>query len=372
MKKKRLSKPAGEAKQKSKTRPPTEEERKLGQVVVDFANAETTDAACYKHFENMQEIMAFSTDFAERLKEAYPAFYPLYFSLTEAERGFIELILGKNADKSHVNQKLETLAYEIDYDPETSILTVWELDAHADVDPDGLVSGGFFRDKQFEMTVEEFKDEYLGSYGSFWDSLDEYIEIEKQISKAKPSFTEGRISELQELSSQYYTLDILHRGIARIQKGLKNILDGIIQGKDFDDISELTHYIEIYNKLPVARVSSRGGVLTENPPIEEKDYLEREKRSWWVNIKWTKTVNQDFAYCLVGFLMPVGNRNYIYRCENCQGYYIPKKIYVSESGLHFCSNPCRMKYHHSKPEYKEKKAAAQREKHGWEESANAK
>ena len=70
--KKKLSRPTGEAKQKPKTRPPTERERKKGQIVLDFINAETTDEACFNHFENVQELMDFSTDFAERLKEVYP------------------------------------------------------------------------------------------------------------------------------------------------------------------------------------------------------------------------------------------------------------------------------------------------------------
>jgi hypothetical protein len=352
-----------------KPKKPTKTQRQKGQIVMDFANAETTDAACLEHFENMQKLMAFSTDFAERMKEAYPAFYPLYSSLTESERGFIKLILREDSCKYLLNQDLEALAYEIDrYDPETSILTVWELGAHADFH-DGLASGGFFRDKRFEMTVEEFKDEIEGHVGGmlqggFLDDLDDYIEIEKQMPKAKPSFTEGRISELQELSSQYGELDRLRSQIASIQKGLKNILDGIVQGKNFDDISELTYYIKIYNNLPAERVSSLGGVLTEHPPIEEKDYLEGGKS------KWATLAERALAYCLVDFLTPVGNRNYIYRCDNCQDYYIPKKMH--DSGHTFCTAQCRYSFHHSKPEYKEKKAAAQREKHGWKPKVHAK
>jgi hypothetical protein len=297
--------------------------------------------------------MDFSTDFAERLKEAYPAFFPLYSSLTESERGFIKLILEKDAAKSDINKRLEDMPYEIEYDPETSILTVWELDAHADVDPDGLVSGGFFRneDKRLEMTVEEFKDEIVGSsswpwHGSLFDSLDEYIENEKQLSKAKPSFTEERINELQELSSKYDTLDYLHRIMASKQKGLEDILDDIIQGKDFDDISRLTYYIELYNKLPVARVSSRGGVLTEHPlpPIEEKDYLEG-RMSYW-----TTRVDQDLAYCLVGFLLPVGNRKYIAKCLNCEKYFVAAK-YTPTNPQKFCKyngDKCRFDWNNKR------------------------
>jgi hypothetical protein len=318
----------------------------------------------------MQELMTFSTDFAERLKEEYPAFFPLYSSLTESERGFIKLIQERDFDKYDINQRLETNAYEIEYDPETSILTVWELEAHADFDPDGLVCGGFDRGKRSEMTVEEFKEMYAGFAGGmfhahFFNELDQYIEIEKQVSKVKSSFTEERVSELQALESKYDQLDRLHRIMARKQENLKNILNDLIQGKDFDDIYGLQHYIEIYNKLSIGRVSSRGGVLIENPPIEEKNYLE-------FSHNWSELVDRDFAYCLVGFLMPVGSRNYIYKCDNCKYFYLPKKIYTSDSGLRFCSNPCRMKHHHSKPEYREKKAAAQRERYGWDKSVNAK
>ena len=59
-----------------------------------------------------------------------------------------------------------------------------------------------------------------------------------------------------------------------------------------------------------------------------------------------------------------GYRKWIYTCDNCIGFYVPKILYTRDH--YFCSDKCRGKHHSEKPEYKEKKAAAQREKYGWE------
>ena len=41
----------------------TKRERKLSRTVVDFANVESTDEACFTHFENMRDLMSFPDDF---------------------------------------------------------------------------------------------------------------------------------------------------------------------------------------------------------------------------------------------------------------------------------------------------------------------
>lgn len=46
-----------------------EKDRLFGQTVVDFVNSKTPEEACIKHFENIQQLMGFSSDFSERLKE---------------------------------------------------------------------------------------------------------------------------------------------------------------------------------------------------------------------------------------------------------------------------------------------------------------
>ena len=42
-----------------------EHQRLCGQAVIDFANAESTDEACSKHFENMARILVFREGFVE-------------------------------------------------------------------------------------------------------------------------------------------------------------------------------------------------------------------------------------------------------------------------------------------------------------------
>jgi len=81
-----------------------------------------------------------------------------------------------------------------------------------------------------------------------------------------------------------------------------------------------------------------------------------------------KMMRQDLAHCTIEFFRVKKNREYINKCDQCQKYFIATRL----NNQRFCDKSCRMKYHHSKPEYKEKKATKQREKYGWEKSVNAK
>jgi hypothetical protein len=355
--KKRLLKPAaGETKQKPKTRPPTKRERQMGQIVLDFANAETTDEACFKHFENMQKFMAISSNFAERAREAYPAFYPLNSPLNDPEREFLILTIEKQNFHQWLNKALKDFGFFIvSYDPKTSLHIV-----KIEFSWDDRVGGSSVR-----MTVDEFKDEIrndsaVGLPPTTLDLIDEFVEAEKQILTIKSFLSESRINELKEIMSDYEELHYLRCDIEDLQGDLQNILGGIVKNTPLHNLPRFEKYLDKYNELPLSRFMVTKDLLIENPLIIEESYFQISSPDGWFS-----RFKTDLTYCLIEFLKSEGNKNYIYRCNNCKDFYLSKKIYSTNSGLYFCSAPCRYSFHHSKPEYKEKKAAAQRKKYGW-------
>jgi hypothetical protein len=116
--------------------------------------------------------------------------------------------------------------------------------------------------------------------------------------------------------------------------------------------------------------------------LEDDDSIVEEPLPRWVEYKVTlekpirvedfhKLMWQDLAHCTIEFLRVKKNREYIKKCANleCQKFFIASRLDERER---FCVTSCRMQYHHSKPEYKEKKATKQREKYGWVKRVNDK
>jgi hypothetical protein len=337
--KKRLLKPAGEAKQKRKITPPTEIERKMGQIVVDFANAETTDAACFKHFENMQKFMAFSSDFAERAREAYPAFYRLHSSLTDPEREFLRLTIEKQNFHGWLNRALEDLGFFIvSYDPKTSLHIV-----KIEFGWDDRVGGSSVR-----MTVDEFKDEIrndseVGLPPTTLDLIDEFVEAEKQILTIKSFLSESRINELKEIMSDYEELYYLHCDIEDLQGDLQNILGGIVKNTPLHNLPRFEKYLDKYNELPLSRFMVTKDLLIENPPIIEESYFQISSPDGWFT-----RFKTDLTYCLIGFLKGEGNRKYIAKCLWCEKYFIRTK-YNPTNPQKFCrynGDDCKDDWHY--------------------------
>jgi hypothetical protein len=187
------------------------------------------------------------------------------------------------------------------------------------------------------------------------------------------------IRELSEENPEF--VQFVFGAVSGCQAGLGFLLREIgnrINYKSLDEIEDLPECLDVYNRLPkvkwVVGHPFHSNVLGPVVPFDEKRYPELESYTDQYDFYWglSNLLWDGLAHCLIEFLIPSDNRRYLYLCVNCWKSYIAKKIYTTESGLYFCSTPCRMKYHHSQPEYKEKKAAAQRKKHGWEKTVNAK
>ena len=152
---------------------------------------------------------------------------------------------------------------------------------------------------------------------------------------------------------------------SEIQQDIREILDRLLHEKDLRGFKGFEFLLRGYNLGNKHIVTFKeNGSLIKIPSFDEKSYELTRERAGTFGV-----LVDALSYCLVDFILPKTNIKYLAKCiyEYCHKYFIATRL----NNQKFCGSSCRMKHHHSKPEYREKKAAAQREKYGWEKSVNA-
>ncbi len=98
---------------------PKEHDRLYGQAIVDFANAETSDDACYGSIENIQKIFNFSQDFPQKAKEGFSlvSLINITSSLNNTEKALFNLTFMRNYFEFDLCYYFEKAAFSlISYD----------------------------------------------------------------------------------------------------------------------------------------------------------------------------------------------------------------------------------------------------------------
>ena len=364
----------------------TDQERLLGQAVVDFVNAENTDEAAFQHFRKIQQIAGFPPTFAERAKKVFPSIAP-YMALRVSEKKLIEKIIEERRQNIRLNEQLKNMndCYLEDYDWKN--MTLFFRQVHL---IESLVDGerevDVLEGEAFELHLDEIEHKAKERFGktlnvSVIQELRRLMKLGSKIFELKSSLDDSRIRKLFELAQEYERTVRIHRSIGQIQKDLRSILNNIIRGKHLKKNHLFVGFLETYNRIQKSKVYlTNEDLLSIGLPFDEKAYFhldgfpETEYSS-----QWPARFRDDLAYCLIEFLISEKNRYYIYRCRgggedffapSCDKIFIARKLYKTASGLYFCSDACRLKYHCSKAEYKNRKAAAQRNKHGWNPREN--
>lgn len=98
-----------------------QEKRRLGQLVVDFANAEDTVEPAHAYFENIQTVMGFSSDFADRAKAVFPSLRS-FNSLNKPKRKLLGLYLNAIMPKEEIMRGAHAIGPDIlSYNPDAGI-----------------------------------------------------------------------------------------------------------------------------------------------------------------------------------------------------------------------------------------------------------
>ena len=302
-------------------------ERLCGQAVIDFANADSTDEACAKHFENMARIMAFGEGFIEKVTETFPSLARIT-PRSEPEAKCFELMVEEERIKKFLSDQFYnclTWLKDYNYVNETVEVTIQLVEDGGFVDgkPDFSVSYDTDRWK-ISLVKEVYKNELgrLLRHDTF-DELDKLMTIGKSLESMKAQFTEEKFKELHQLVEQREAIIIMHDELQDDQNQLRNVLDSVSRGVPFHNIPEMSNYRSRYSRLPQFDVIASGDFLSLAPNRDESHYLSKFRS---INTSTSSSrLADDLTYCLITFFLDRNAKTYLHKCEECGKYFLAKR-----------------------------------------------
>jgi hypothetical protein len=366
----------------------TERERRhlLGEAVCAFARAQTVKEANRAILTGIQKLENFTSSFIEEVRKVFPSQADIRASApSSSEHNEIfkalwdKIIAQEDKVLSGLQEEkvLSRLAKELGTDIES--VRCNQQEQSFVLTPKGDYVFRTRAERAIGLELQWFLEQL--SFSPIDEPMD-YSDLEHIYKVAKNetvkvfaldlSFLEtlkdesliNDIISLNKLWTSYNGL-VFYRGIKwhqiKTNRILKWLTDPSCSLKDQQAHYLLFEYLEIYNEMPkhVFEIDNEGNPR-KRYQIHEEDYL-----SINLPLKWLDRIKSDLSYCLIEFLMTEGYRKWIYRCDNCRSFYVPKILHTPKSGRNFCSDKCRWEYHSSRPEVKEKKAADLRKKFGW-------
>ena len=331
-------------------------DKKYGQFIVDFANAEGTENALLACFDNLQQNFQFPPDFDEMAKNLFPSINVISVLLDNHDKKLLEQIFKKNAVINSLNEQLQPLKYTIEnYDPLSRTVSLisleWNRENNGDLsgdDQSGLNStnsGGFLQtlkllglsivDGPITIKIDAISTEIealLGSQAA--DQFNQLMKIGHVIEELISELDERRYQELQLLAQEHREVIDFHHKVAEVQTDCRQILDMETGGKPFAEIPTLTAYLDIYNKAGVNQlVITENNCLTSEFGINERKYLTIKDIEGWLDV-----LRTDTAYCLIEVLKSAKSRKRLKKCRTCSKYFMARQPHIQK----FCSRQCRI------------------------------
>jgi hypothetical protein len=323
----------------------TRQQRLQGQVIVDFVNAENADEGLSKVFENIQVAFGLSRTFHEEAQKRLPFSSSDIDELVQKIDSLLDIPIPATRRELELRCKVQSSLDKL------LDMSHHEVVQYAEVG--SRMAYGSWHDMAIFNIAEEI--------GTGQGTKDVYDNLKK--------FYEEEICDCISI-----VIEIFAISIKKLQEEFREMLDLICQNSPDFKRRLAACYLDIYNSYSkmidsqmTKLVLDEDDLLVETPIDEERlldiiqssTYDGDEFKHWFPNI---------LNCCLIEFMKSNDYRSYLGKCRHCKKFFIAIK---GDSKQH-CSTNCRMQYHHSKPEYRERKAAAQRKKYGWKKSVNAK
>jgi hypothetical protein len=328
--------------------------RAHGQILVDFANAKTTDVACRYYFKNISNFFSFSPSFFLLIQKQFPFLYSFLSSINSADKKAIELINEKEFLLEVLEKPFSGALYAIkECSPKNNSLILAELDVSED---------GFFEKGQVpvSMPIDKIREwngkEQILLYQPiksdkgepnakpiiFIDCVNDLMKNADELDKLKSKIPQKRLQELNNLREPYIDIHILHRRIEKLQNDYRNILDRIIEGAPLNEIPTLAEKFKtIYDvsKMKTTKLIAGRDSFEEIPLIDETNYIRNKiNRGWFIELQ------DEFVHWMVEFFRERHNRKYIKKCPYCGNFFIAGRI---DHRIKFC-NECSPKSKMSK------------------------
>jgi len=163
--------------------------KKLGTILVDFANAETTDEACIAYFRNIKTFLSFSPDFVERLEKVFPLKTSFYAPLNQIEFKLLNLISEKVRQIGSLDSQIGYIGYRLEdcnYKNNTLLLLQYhEEGGFCEGEPDFITT----YDGPFPVPIDDIKDEIQNiCHPDILGHIEELLDTDRQIHNKKMRF----------------------------------------------------------------------------------------------------------------------------------------------------------------------------------------
>ncbi len=345
--------------------------KKLGTILVDFANAKTTDEAFIAYFRNIKTFLSFSPDFVERIKKVFPLKSSFYALLNQTEFKLLNLISEKERKIRSLESQIGYIGYileDCNYKNNTLLLLQY---VSCEGEP------GYDYDGPFIVPIDDIKDKIQNTcHPDVLGHIEELMETDRQIHNKKNEVSIERFKELEALLKKHLEIIYLHEVIKETQKNFRDILENVTKGKRlrenfpflyyFKQLREkdpFLDYFKHYNHANTKLAISDGDFLIEVPLITERKYLKTKEINWHV------VIENDLRYCMIEFFKHEESKRYIHHCKNCKKYFVAKKIDKRIKYCPLCSPKSKMGKEERKEYQKKYRGKKRKEKIAHERGA---
>ena len=279
-------------------------------MIVDFVNAEDTDAACSGLIENINKMQDFSTHFVDKARKRFP-FLERYTSLPEKERMLFDFFCKEQSLLNKVGGVLAYIMAELTtYDPHKKTLTYSLAPPVAPMNSKDLD----FSEPQEEL-ISDLEERLMTEFRLLGDIYPEYkdwkfqeaddlVQVGINILESKRILSDLRYEEIKGLSEDYPRILSGHRKIQEHQKNLKKVLIHIQEGKNLHRSETLQGFLLDYNKLCKVEVSVSldGSVYNKMIFPDEESFLRLDVNGCTNDAPWFEPYRIITVFFLVEFL----------------------------------------------------------------------
>ncbi len=338
-------------------------ERFCGDLLVDFANAKTSDEAGLNFIANVQKIFGFPLQFIAAAQSKFPQISSFFSALSLTEKEILHLIVneckllglmierGIFIDDVYDNYNLADYDYG---EPRTLVLEYSDPLDHEVVKYKTIKIGksnkrNYEKIKKLfyilipESQREKHQKEIDKIIEEFFQSLNEYIKAGDKILEVlhlKKLVTIKRYNQIESMVNYYFSLQDEHNHIDAIKKDIIICFADIIANQTSKS-KAVKQLLAIHNQRmsSLTYVTQEGNLAVATPLFKADVFLNRGALSYKVNVFHSSddtshrfrgcttgpcncAYHEIIAYCLVEFLSRPQNQKYLKKCLICEDYYI--------------------------------------------------
>jgi hypothetical protein len=343
--------------------------RLFGQIVLSFANASTTDEACYNLFDLAKEAFGFSRQFSHRARKEFPSLSLFLSSLTRNERIFIKLLIQERKILDFLNDQFGLINIRVDdYDFIKQSLSLRDIRVHASLE-DGKLNSDIEYSSSYELNVDDISvEDWQVMDKKTKNELNKIFIVGQNIKKINQT-VRGKKDQYSKKIAPYLQILRLHNSINEMQNKVKYVLNKIVKRKNLFNDPIFNELLKLYNAEfdPLLEIHSDGSI-TESNPITEEDFFE----SWLglppphdetpITIFHDHPYKRILLYSLIEFLRGEEKRNLII-CDGCGKFDVKER--VPKKGTKTYCKVCSPKNKMSKEkrrEYQKKRRLREKQK----------